>query len=307
MCICTTVWGSAASQKVRAYGYRQSAKETLLNHLIKCEYQTEDVKLRAANENRTKSPGRHHPYSQPDGSASHPRLPQLVFHSSNPIASGSQSSGHSEFPPVPGNSGYQPLPELSRPPTPYIMSPLSGLPSGIGHPSPLLFHPGTMGSPAAAFSPVVQSRASTPFESNLSAGRRSSRSLRSTTPYSVAPWDAASQQGFENRLARLTASAGLPLSWVDNPEWIGFVEEYVPHAQPFDRKALTNRIIPQLVASLRTKVRSEATGKFATIQADGWTGLNHRHLIAFMITADGKVFPIFLFSYKNTHNLFLTS
>ena len=174
---------------------------------------------------------------------------------------------------------------------------LLGNSPGPAHPSPLLFHPGTMGSPAATYSPV-QSRATTPFESNLSARRKSSRSgLRSTTPYSVAPWNAANQLGFENRLARLTASAGLPLSWVDNLEWIGFVEEFIPHAQPFDRKALTNRIIPQLVDSLRAKARSEVVGKFATVQADGWTGLNHRHLIAFMVTADKKVVSTFYLSF----------
>ncbi|KJA13408.1 hypothetical protein HYPSUDRAFT_114015, partial [Hypholoma sublateritium FD-334 SS-4] len=105
-------------------------------------------------------------------------------------------------------------------------------------------------------------------------------------------WDASKQKGFETRLAKLTASAGLPLSWVDNPNWTAFLEEYVPLAQPFDRKALTNRIIPKLVTELREKAKSEAAGNFATVQADGWTGMNHRHLIAFMITADKKVYTV---------------
>jgi hypothetical protein len=38
-------------------------------------------------------------------------------------------------------------------------------------------------------------------------------------------WSPESQRSFETRLARLTASAGFPLSWVDNPEWIAFCDD----------------------------------------------------------------------------------
>lgn len=102
-------------------------------------------------------------------------------------------------------------------------------------------------------------------------------------------WTSERQENFEKQLARLTASAGLPLSWIDNPEWHGFCEEFVPAAKSLSRKALTIRVIPKLVEQLRNESKAEVKGKHATLQADGWTGENHRHLIAFMITANQKV------------------
>lgn len=102
-------------------------------------------------------------------------------------------------------------------------------------------------------------------------------------------WTASSQTEFENHIARITVSANLPLSWVDNPEVITFMDKYIPAATSPSRKVLTKRIIPKLVDELQTAAKKETRGKNATVQADGWTGGNHRHLVAFMITADKKV------------------
>jgi hypothetical protein len=44
-----------------------------------------------------------------------------------------------------------------------------------------------------------------------------------------------------------------------------------------------------VVAEFRAEAKAAANGHEATIQADEWTGVNHHHLIAFMITVDGKV------------------
>jgi len=76
---------------------------------------------------------------------------------------------------------------------------------------------------------------------------------------------------------------------VDNAEWIGFIEEFLPAAKSPSRKVLTNRLIPAAVAEFRAAAKVAANGREATIQADGWTGVNHHHLIAFMITVDGKI------------------
>jgi hypothetical protein len=43
------------------------------------------------------------------------------------------------------------------------------------------------------------------------------------------------------------------------------------------------------VAEFRAVTKAAANGCKATIQADGWMGVNHHHLIAFMITVDEKV------------------
>jgi hypothetical protein len=103
-------------------------------------------------------------------------------------------------------------------------------------------------------------------------------------------WSTARQELFENLLARLTASANLPFSWVDNPVWQTFCDEFIPAAKSPSRKALTTRIVPRLVKELQGTAKAEVKGKNVTVQADGWTGENHHHLIAFMITAEKKVF-----------------
>ena len=94
---------------------------------------------------------------------------------------------------------------------------------------------------------------------------------------------------FKNRLARLTASAGLPLAWVDNVEWLLFLQDFLPAATPISRKVLTTRVTPNLVNQMRNDAKGVVKGQNGTIQADGWTGENHRHIIAFMITANQKV------------------
>lgn len=102
-------------------------------------------------------------------------------------------------------------------------------------------------------------------------------------------WSAEKQKRFENRVTRLTASAGLPLSWVDNAEWIDLCEEFIPAAKSPSRKTLTRRLLPAAVAELRAEARAAAKGHEATMQADGWTGTNNHHLIAVMISVDGQV------------------
>jgi len=46
---------------------------------------------------------------------------------------------------------------------------------------------------------------------------------------------------------------------------------------------------PGAVAEFRAEAKAAACECEATIQADGWTGVNHHYLIAFMITVNGKV------------------
>ena len=122
------------------------------------------------------------------------------------------------------------------------------------------------------------------------ASQSSSRRVSSRLVPDIPSWSSVRQKQFERSIARLTASAGLPLSWVDNAEWIAFVEEFLPATKSPSRKVLTNWLIPTAVAEFRAAAKAAANGREATIQADGWTGVNHHHLIAFMITVDGKVY-----------------
>lgn len=155
------------------------------------------------------------------------------------------------------------------------------------------------GTPEAVYLP---SRASTPSIapgdsiSNVSGPRlRRQRSRVEGDTGSPAPspgmhWNSDRQKDFEKQIGRLTASAGLPLSWVDNPEFITLIDTFIPAANPPSRKTLTRRIIPSLVRDFRMKaIAAVKKERFVTLQADGWTGENHHHYIAFMISAGGKV------------------
>ncbi|KZP31635.1 hypothetical protein FIBSPDRAFT_724429, partial [Athelia psychrophila] len=105
-------------------------------------------------------------------------------------------------------------------------------------------------------------------------------------------WTKERQELFDLMVARLTVSAGFSLAWVDNPDWIDFCAEFIHRAKSPSRKTLTSRIIPKAVKRLRTAAEASARGHLATVQADGWTGLNKHHLLAFMIASDGKIHTV---------------
>jgi hypothetical protein len=77
-----------------------------------------------------------------------------------------------------------------------------------------------------------------------------------TTSNPSAGWSKGEQALFETSLARLTASAGFPLQWVDNPEWHTFCERWIPNAKCPSRKVLTQRLLLVMV-----KARLEALGR----------------------------------------------
>ncbi|PBK86361.1 hypothetical protein ARMGADRAFT_1047859 [Armillaria gallica] len=67
---------------------------------------------------------------------------------------------------------------------------------------------------------------------------------------------------------KLMSSAGFALSWVENPEWVAFCNDFLPAAKVLSHKA---------------------AGKSVTVQCDGWSGQNHHYYVVFMATVDGKV------------------
>jgi hypothetical protein len=121
---------------------------------------------------------------------------------------------------------------------------------------------------------------------------RSRSHTRSPLPQSQSPcpeWTQAHQLRFEERLVRLTASAGLPLSWVENPEWIEFCTESIPPAKSPSRKVLMRRLLPRTLAELQSQAKKRVSGMNATASCDGWTGENFHHYIAFMIVVGKEV------------------
>ena len=99
---------------------------------------------------------------------------------------------------------------------------------------------------------------------------------------------------------RLTASAGLPLSWVENLEWLAFCNEFMPLAKTPSRKVLTQWLLPHTLLEIQSQAKQCAAGKNATASCDGWTGKNFHYYIAFVAVVDKEVCH-----YLLTHHLTL--
>ncbi|KDQ10781.1 hypothetical protein BOTBODRAFT_177856 [Botryobasidium botryosum FD-172 SS1] len=69
----------------------------------------------------------------------------------------------------------------------------------------------------------------------------------SSIPTFTQSWSATDQLEFESHIAAITASAGFPVSWVNNIEVRRFFERYIPHAHLPAHKTLTTHIIPVAV------------------------------------------------------------
>lgn len=137
----------------------------------------------------------------------------------------------------------------------------------------------------------LRSFSSTPALSNPSVRSRQSRgpSIRRASSQVHLTMSSFNQTRFETLVTHLTASAGFPLNWVENPVWLTMCDEFIPNAKSPSRKTLTQRLLPAAVNDLRTKAKDRVRGLHATIQADGWSGENMHHYIAFMMTAGGEV------------------
>jgi hypothetical protein len=131
----------------------------------------------------------------------------------------------------------------------------------------------------------------------VASGRISSRRGSLIPGPEYLPWTTDRKKVFEQRVLCLTATAGFPLSLVDNPEWAKLCDEFIPGAPHISRKVLTKRVLKEVVKEFRAEAKQQAKGKESTMQSDGWTGINHHHLVAFMITVNKKVaIPKLVFS-----------
>ncbi|TFK58863.1 hypothetical protein BDN72DRAFT_781483, partial [Pluteus cervinus] len=101
-------------------------------------------------------------------------------------------------------------------------------------------------------------------------------------------WSPDRQALFEDKISRLTASAGFALSWVENPEWVSFCQEFLPSAKLFSRKSLSDRILPTTLKTIRDEAKTTTKGQKVTLQCDGWTGVNNHHFQAFMMTTEER-------------------
>lgn len=103
------------------------------------------------------------------------------------------------------------------------------------------------------------------------------------------PWTSETQRRFESRIARVTASANIPLSWVDDPEVQAFFADFIPAARPISRRVLTSRLLPTELDAQRAILLPRIQGGEATLQCDGWSAGNFHHYTGFTLTVKKEV------------------
>jgi hypothetical protein len=273
------VWSKERNETTR--GWLRAAPLTLLCHLRNCARQPDSVRASAKDDHVSRggaSPtrrGRHRSHLQNMIDIEpHPLLSLSIqpadVHS--PLLFSGTFSEPAESSTAAWARAHQPGLLYSRDTSPALSSP--SLPNSYRETPPSSEH------------------SSVPPSRRLSRSQTHTRIPSQTIASWASPtsWNATRQHRFENHITRLTVSGGLPLSWVDNANWIGFCQEFLPFASLPSRKVLTQRLIPGAANELRSQAKAAAKGKEATLQADGWTGQNNHHLIAVMISVDEKVY-----------------
>lgn len=259
---CIIVW-AAPQEPSQGRCWLSSCPNTLLNHLKSCPNRTDDIRELAVLElNESKAPrsrGNIHP---PAFSPSPPysELDSLSLSITPPY-------GSPVFPPTRSGS-LQGSPAMT----------VTGLSS-----SPTLYAPSTS-------LPPLPANTAHGVRQLPSAGHRTSSRASSLAPaVPQTAWSMESQREFESRIARITASANIPLSWVDDPEFVAFVRRFIPAARPVSRRVLTSRLIPSELNAQRLALLPQIENADATLQCDGWSGGNFHHYTGFTMTICGEV------------------
>ncbi|KAG2359997.1 hypothetical protein BDR07DRAFT_1462245 [Suillus spraguei] len=191
-----------------------------------CELHTESVRSRA----RADLAARFNQVTQPMA-AVHATLPIPQLYEDPPQIAGPSSAAHSIYPlsSAPPALGLF-IPSLSVP-SPHA----NGSSDLLSLPSPLAFD---SRAPSPAISDITL--LSLPSKrQRLTSGSYRSVSQPVTTGSVLSPlvgahwptsqtWTDADQADWETGLARVTASAGLPLRWVENPEWLKLCDRFIP-------------------------------------------------------------------------------
>ena len=204
----------------KEYGFLCYASSTLINHVKTCYRQSETNQAHARHEGAS-------PKKSNVSGPAHQNV-QLPWPPYNPGVPQHSPPSYSQMmpPSIPSTRACSPAASTSA---------LSALPSPYANLTlPLDDNP--LLSPAQSFSghPTPRSRSQSILVDNSGM------------------WSPEYQSKFEERVARLTVSAGLPLLWVDNPEWIDFINDFLPLARSPSRKVLTNRLIPTVAKNYQS-------------------------------------------------------
>ena len=177
----------------------RATTSTLLNHLKQCEYQTPEVQQQA------KAASEKIPVDQLRTPMKH----QSSLVPSHAIGMSCSCSASSSLQQPPSNDHF------------YQSHTVTGIsdPTGCCPPEHLV-------------DDAISNISGHSLAPSDSLSRVASRAPSRPSVGEYSTWTADLQNRFEELLVHITASAGLPLSWVDNLEFEEFVLQFIPHARP---------------------------------------------------------------------------
>lgn len=262
-----------------------SAKGTILNHLAVCIHQPAAVRQMANTARLT-------PAWAPSRTLYNIELPPAVQPNTLPPPLPSSSLG-----PTPaylsGMDVSSPAPiqcTFSLPANLHLAAPnphnstwsmVGSVGSILGPPASPLDSP----SFAYALAPCDFTPSQSPTPSHFTSLKRPRTGMMqlSNSPIPYTSWSEHRQTRLENGLAQLTASANLPLRWIENPELQAIFAEFFPSARLISQKQLTNVIVPRVLGEQRIGAQRFTRGQESTVQGDGWSGGGHRHWQGFVL------------------------
>jgi hypothetical protein len=272
--------------------WMQGRMETILHHLAVCPHVDEATHNRAHEEKVARNLMKSPPKPTPSQSfipltapvtfqQYHPQLanPAIAGPSSSPAGLIPMSGLTYTMQPGALFGGLMPSPGPTAPLSSTAPSPM---PSPM--PSPLELHLNQFVSTPLQPSPLQSpSIGSIHRPSTVQSGAKRRRTQNTTVVPSV-EWTSAHQACFESRIVRITASCGFPFMWVENIEWLDFLDNFMPAVAPIPRHVLANWLIPAEIEKYRAAAKENAQGLEGTLQCDGWTGANFHHFLAFTLT-----------------------
>lgn len=95
----------------------------------------------------------------------------------------------------------------------------------------------------------------------------------------------------QKELARVIYATGTPLSFTENPLWVGFFAKLRPSFKPPSRDQVSNKYLDSTYEEIVDEVKKKVdTAKFLAIQFDGWSNIRNEGVINVIITTPRPVF-----------------
>ena len=105
----------------------------------------------------------------------------------------------------------------------------------------------------------------------------------------------AEKESFDMEIAKFFYSCNIPFSVAEHPQFMRVIKLLHPGYTPPTQKAIGGPLLDKVTNQVRDIMRSDISGKTATLVEDGWSNIHNEPVIASSLQVDGKSY--FLDSY----------